>query len=153
MTARPPHHMKIIHTEIDINAPASVIWRHLTDFSSYHQWNTFVTSAEGTLETGERLRITVTPDGAKPMTFRPVVTRFQPNLELRWLGRLAGLPFLFTGEHSYRMESIDKSVTRFVQEECFRGILVPIVWKSMSAGTRAGFEKMNLDLKKRSEDG
>lgn len=145
--------MKTIHTQIDIEAPASTVWRHLTDFSSYHQWNTFVTSAEGSLKTGERLKITVTPTGARPMTFRPVVTRFEPDVELSWKGKLAGLPFLFTGEHIFRLERLHESVTRFVQEERFYGILVSFVWNSMSVNTKSGFEEMNLALKRRAENG
>jgi hypothetical protein len=145
--------MKKIHTEIDIGAPASIVWRHLTEFSNYPHWNTFITFAEGNLGSGEQLKITVVPAGGRPMTFRPFVTRFQPNVELCWLGKLAGLPFLFTGEHCFWLKRLNRSATRFVQEECFRGILVPLVWKSMSVGTRSGFEEMNLALKRRAEDG
>ncbi len=33
--------MKEIHTEIEINAPAGKVWRVLTDFPSYPEWNPF----------------------------------------------------------------------------------------------------------------
>ena len=145
--------MKIIQTEIEINAPVATVWRHLIDFSVYPQWNPFITSAEGDPEADARLKITVVPQGGKPMTFRPVVTRFYPESELRWVGRLGGLSFLFEGEHYFRLEAVGEGVTHFAQSEEFRGVLVPFVWKSMSKGTRAGFEEMNLALKKRSENG
>jgi uncharacterized membrane protein len=34
--------MKEIHTEIEINAPAEKVWRVLTDFAAYPEWNPFV---------------------------------------------------------------------------------------------------------------
>ena len=144
--------MKTIYTEIEINAPAATIWRHLTDFSSYPHWNPLIISAEGGLEAGGRLKVTVAPPEARPMTFRPVVTRFDPNKELRWVGKLGGIPFLFVGEHCFRVEPVQGTVTRFIQSEYFSGLLVPVVWRSMSKSTKAGFEGMNYALKKRSEN-
>lgn len=145
--------MKTIHTEININAPAATVWRHLTDFSSFPQWNPLVTSAEGDLRVGGRLKVTIAPPEARPMTFRPVVTRLEPNAELRWLGKLGGVPFLFEGEHCFELIATGDETTRLVQSENFRGLLVPLVWKSMSQSTRAGFEGMNYALKKRAENG
>jgi uncharacterized protein YndB with AHSA1/START domain len=31
--------MKEIHTEIEINASAEKVWRVLTDFAAYSEWN------------------------------------------------------------------------------------------------------------------
>ena len=39
--------MKEIHTEIEINAPAEKIWKVLTDFAAYPEWNPFVRRGEG----------------------------------------------------------------------------------------------------------
>ncbi len=39
--------MKVIHTEIEINAPAEAVWRVLTDFAAYPEWNPFVPPSGG----------------------------------------------------------------------------------------------------------
>ena len=39
--------MKVIHTEIEINAPASRVWEILTDFGSFPQWNPFIRQVSG----------------------------------------------------------------------------------------------------------
>jgi hypothetical protein len=42
---------------------------------------------------------------------------------------------------------------RLVQRERFRGILVPLVWRTLDRDTRRGFEAMNQALKQRVERG
>jgi Polyketide cyclase / dehydrase and lipid transport len=39
--------MKEIHTEIEINAPGESVWRALTDFAAYPEWNPFIRRVEG----------------------------------------------------------------------------------------------------------
>jgi hypothetical protein len=83
------------------------------------------------------------------MTFTPTLQRVDPNRELRWLGRFF-LPKLFDGEHIFELHP-RKGGTRFVQRENFGGLLVPLLWGSMKAPTRRGFEAMNEALKARAE--
>ena len=84
------------------------------------------------------------------MTFMPTVIRAAPNEELRWLGRLL-LPGVFDGEHCFQLTPTADSGTRFVQREVFRGLLVPLLWKSIATNIRRGFEAMNAALKERAE--
>ncbi len=67
------------------------------------------------------------------------------------MGRLR-LPGLFDGEHIYEIAPLAESGVRFVQREEFRGVLVPLRWKSLETNTRQGFEAMNAALKKRAEE-
>jgi len=71
-----------------------------------------------------------------------------PNRELRWLGRL-GLPRLFDGEHIFQIEPLGPIRSRFVQRERFRGLLVPLLARSLSRDARRGFEEMNRALRER----
>jgi hypothetical protein len=74
---------------------------------------------------------------------------FSEEKGIRWLGRL-WIPGLFDGEHSFSMiRNPDGSVT-FVQAETFRGILVPLLKRSLEKDTKRGFEEMNRALKARS---
>lgn len=143
--------MKSLRTGTHIAAPPETVWRILTDFARYPEWNSFIPHAEGAIREGERLEVRIEPPGGRGMTFRPTLTRVTPNRELRWLGRL-WVPKLFDGEHIFELHPDGEGGTRFVQRENFGGLLVPLVWRSLEASTRRGFEAMNAVLKERAED-
>ena len=147
-----PFPMKSIHSQIQIHATAEKVWQVLTDLNAYPQWNPFITSAKGEILTGSRLRIRIAPPGSKAMTFRPIITAVDPGCELRWRGRLL-LPGLFDGEHIFKIQPLDGNRILFVQAENFTGLLVPLVWGKLNAGTRQGFELMNTALKRTIEEG
>ncbi len=140
-----------LHTEIEIAAPAEIVWRILTDLSAYPDWNPFLVRVDGEIVEGARLEVTFAPPGGKPMTMRPTVLRVTPGRHFAWLGRLAGVPKLFDGEHSFAIEPLDGGRVRFVQSEKFAGILVPFLRKMLNTSTRAGFEALNAAIKGRAE--
>ncbi len=142
--------MKELHTEIEIHAAPAVVWQVLTDLPLFEEWNPFVTLASGKVEVGEQLSVHMEPPGGKPMTFRPTVTRVVAQKEFRWLGHLL-FRGLFDGEHIFELEPLAEGRLRFVHREKFRGVLVPLLWKSLDTNARAGFEAMNRALKERAE--
>ena len=97
--------MKEIHTEIEINASPERIWKVLTDFPAYPEWNPFVREIDGQLVTGAKLKVVLQPPGGKGMTFRPKVLKVEPNREFRWLGQLL-IHGLFDGEHFFHHRSL-----------------------------------------------
>ncbi len=142
--------MKELRTEIEINATAERVWQVLTDFASFPEWNPFIRRASGEARPGARLEVFIQPTGANGMTFRPTVLRAEQNRELRWLGRLL-IPGLFDGEHIFTIESLGENQVRFVQQEKFRGLLVPLMARGLDRDTRRGFEEMNQAIKERAE--
>ena len=106
--------MKVLHSEIEIDAPAERVWRMLTDFASYSQWNPFIRTISGQPTKGERLEVRIEPPGGRGMTFKPKVLTAEPNRELRWLGHLL-VPELFDGEHSFIIQPLEENRVRFVQ--------------------------------------
>jgi len=144
--------MKEIRTEITINATPERVWTVLTDFTSFPQWNPFITSAEGDLTPGHTLIVRLQSPGGKGMTFKPKVLVAEPNKELRWLGQL-GMSGIFDGEHYFVIEAADNGGIRFIQGERFRGILVPILsFMGMLNNTLQGFSNLNQALKARAEE-
>jgi len=143
--------MKELRTEIDINAPAERVWRHLTDFAAFPEWNPFIPWIRGELRAGSRLEVLLQASGTKGMTFRPTVRKVEPNRELRWLGHLA-IPGLFDGEHIFEITPTGNDRVRFVQREEFHGLLVPLLRRSLDRDTRRGFEEMNRALRARAEE-
>ena len=143
--------MREIRTEIEIGAPPQQVWAVLADILRHAEWNPFIRSITGELKVGARLAVRIQPPDGKAMTFKPVLLNVVPNEELRWLGRLL-LPGIFDGEHIFELTPIENGErTRFVQREEFRGVLVPLLWKSLDTDTRGGFEAMNQVLKERVE--
>ena len=141
---------KELRSEIDIHATAERVWQILTDFDAYPDWNPFLVRASGRPRQGERLNLRMQPVGGRGMTFRPTVIEASPGRRLRWLGRLL-VPGIFDGEHSFTIEAVGEGKVRLIQEEQFRGILVPLLWRSLQRRTLPAFEQMNLALKKRAE--
>jgi hypothetical protein len=139
-----------IQTEIEIDAPAEVVWQILVDFGRHPEWNPFIEAISGEPKQGSRLSLTVRPPGGRAMSFGPTVLAAEEARELRWLGRV-GLPRIFDGEHRFVLEPLGAERVRLVHAECFRGVLVPLLWRGLETRTREGFEQMNRALKERAE--
>ncbi len=142
--------MKELFTEIEIAASPERVWQILVDFSQFPAWNPFIKKAEGEIKEGNRLKVHLAPPGGTGMTFDPVVKRVILHREFCWLGHLI-IPGLFDGEHIFEILPTDNGEVRFVQRETFRGILVPLFWKSLETSTKQGFQDMNAALKQRAE--
>jgi hypothetical protein len=142
--------MKELRSDIEVNASAERVWRILTDFASFPQWNPFMRRASGEIKKGAKLEVNLQPTGARSITFRPTVLNVEVNRELSWLGRL-WIPRLFDGEHILAIEPLGDNRVRFVQREIFRGLFVPFLSRSLDKDTRRGFDEMNKALKARAE--
>jgi hypothetical protein len=92
------------------------------------------------------------PAGGRAMTFRPTVLEATEGRRLRWLGHLL-VAGLFDGEHSFTIRPLGDGRVRLVQQEDFRGLLVPLLAGSLDRRTLPGFEQMNQALKRRAEHG
>ena len=143
---------KEIRSEIEIQASPEAVWKALTDFESFREWNVFMSPVVGQAEEGAKLRVQIRPPGRKAMAFRPRVTKIVSNRELRWLGRL-WIPGLLEGEHIFEIEPLGPERVRFVQREVFSGLLVPLMAKRIEEQTLPGFGEMNRALKERVETG
>ncbi len=138
-----------IRTELEIAAPASQVWRILTDFPSYGEWNPFITEIAGELAVDGKLRVLLSLPEARDLRIRPQLLRCEENRELCWRGHFL-FPGLFDGEHFFRLESVAEDRTRFIQGENFSGVLVRFTGRSITLAAR-GFVYMNQALKRRAE--
>jgi hypothetical protein len=141
--------VRVLRRDVEIEASADRVWRVLTDFPAYPEWNPFITRIEGEPQVGARLEVRIEPPGGRAMTLRPRVVEAEPGSEFRWLGRFLA-PGIFDGEHSFRIEPLSEGRVRLVQEESFRGALVGLVG-GVLAKTERGFDAMNQALKARAE--
>ncbi len=141
---------KTITSEIEINATAEKIWKILTDFEAYPEWNPFIVSLQGPVATNQKFNVKIKPVNGQAMTFKPTVLVYEPNKEFRWLGHLL-FNGLFDGEHSFRIIELNPNKCNFIQSETFKGILVPLFKTMLEVNTFEGFKLMNSRLKELAE--
>jgi hypothetical protein len=136
-----------LRTEIDIEAAPDEVWAELIDLPAYASWNPFITTAAGTAEVGSRLTLRMQPPEGRATTFRPRVTAVSTGRTLEWLGHL-GVPGVFDGRHRFDLVATDRG-THMTQSESFRGLLVRPLRGMLDGRTKAGFEAMNIALRRR----
>lgn len=142
--------MRLIEAEIEIDAPPSAVWAALIGFADYPEWNPFIREASGELTVRSLLTLRMFPgDGGRPRTFTPTLRAVRENEELRWLGKMS-TPGLFSGEHAFELTPLPGDRTRLVHSERFKGLLVPVLRKTLDQ-TERDFVALIEALKKRVE--
>ena len=79
--------MRSIRTEIIINASREAVWKELTTFSKYKEWNPFIVDVQGEAIAGTKLRNTLR-SANKNIVFKPRLLEVEPLRKLTWLGHL-----------------------------------------------------------------
>ncbi len=141
--------MNEILTHIEIKASAEEVWKVLTDFDAYFEWNSMMTPEGDVLQPGARIRVRVRMGKWIRFTFRPTIRRADPGRELAWRGRLPAR--LLQGIHTFAIEPLAGDRVRFVHREVFSGFLVPIYMWLMGGWATRAYSKMNRELKTRAE--
>ena len=141
---------RTIRSAIEIRAPLDSVWRILTDFSAYPEWNPHIRKVLGTPVVGGRITIDSRPPGGRAFVLRPVVIKWSPPTELRWRGTVISRR-LFSGEHGFRVEELSSGRIRFHQDETFTGLFVPLYARMRLERTREGFSRVNEALRERAE--
>jgi hypothetical protein len=138
---------------VDIDATPERVWEVLTDVHAWPQWNRFITRAEGTFAVGERVSLTVPPLNAfLRVSLRLTVLEVTPCRRLRFglaMARL-GIPGLFSTEHTLTLSDEGGGV-RLWEDAQFRGLLVPLVSRSLNRVHSSAFDATNAALKDRIE--
>jgi hypothetical protein len=142
--------VKEVRSEIVINSYPENVWKILTDFATYDQWNPFINKIIGLPREGDKIDIYIETPSGKKRKYSPRVTKVEEARELRWFGK-SSLPGLLNAEHIFTIEEIQPQQVRFVQLEVFDGLLSGLFGKGMDSDVKQGFEDMNYALKKHAE--
>jgi hypothetical protein len=139
--------MPTIVTDASIAATPAEVWRVLTDFDAYEQWNPMMRSIRGRAEVGARLQLRFALRvGGRAYGAPARVFAAEPERELRWGG---GVPGLLRIEHWVRL-SPEGGGTRIEHGESFGGLLAGIGLKLIGLD-EAPYRAMNQALKERVE--
>ncbi len=134
-----------IKTQVNIDAPSSVVWSVLTDFSGFRDWNPMVTDAEGAATEGSTAKLHYRSSVGLPLQFEVKITRAEPDRELRWIGSRLGI----SGDHYFQLTP-SQGATHFVHGEIFRGRLAGPLGLLFRAQLPV-FEAFNRALKRAAE--
>ena len=99
---------------------------------------------------GSTIQVFIKPPNSNGMKFKPEILKYEPEKEIRWLGKL-WIPKIFDGEHSLTIKKIEENKVLFIQKEQFNGLLVPL-FTNMLKDTKLGFQMMNQKLKQKAEE-
>jgi hypothetical protein len=142
--------VKEVSAEIEINSYPESVWKILTDFATYDQWNPFINKIIGLPAEGSKIDIYIETPSGKNRKYSPRITKVEEGRELRWSGK-SSLPGFLNAEHIFIIEELRPERVRFIQREMFNGLLTRIFGKGVDIDIRQGFEDMNDALKKRAE--
>jgi len=143
--------MRQIHTHIDIEAPASVVWGILSDFGMYRRWNPLIRGILGHAESGRRIEVRLAAPPGADVAARLTIVYLRRDQAMTWLEWWV-VPGLFASERRFRIEALQGGAVRFHHGEQVRGVMVPLLGRRRQLRGRAGFEAMNTALKQRAED-
>jgi len=124
---------------IDINADASIVWALLTKASDYPRWNSTVTSIEGNIAPGGKIKLKSTLDAKR--TFKLKVLEFEMNKKLVWGDG--------QGKRVYTLTKNNNGIT-FSMTEKIGGLMFPMYTKMIPSFDKS-FEQFADDLKKEAE--
>src|SRR5690606_40996364 len=93
---------KEIKTEIVIHSSPEKIWKILTDFENYPNWNPFITYINGNVEKGNKIVVNINPPNGSKMVFKPTILTIIENKELVWQGKVL-FKGLFDGTHKFEL--------------------------------------------------
>jgi hypothetical protein len=142
--------VKEVRSEIEINSYPESVWKILTDFATYDQWNPFINKIIGLPTEGSKIDIYIETPSGKNRKYSPRITKVEEGRELRWFGK-SSLPGFLNAEHIFTIEELQTESVRFIQREVFDGLLTRLFGKGLDTDVMQGFQDMNGALKKRAE--
>lgn len=123
-----------------IEADAAIIWALLTNAEDFPRWNSTITSLEGDIRLGEKIRLKSTLDEKR--TFKIKVKEFVPEKRMVWGDGKGKRVFLLSPEEGGKI--------RFTMDEKMGGMMFPLYAKYIPPFDEA-FEDFAADLKKEAE--
>jgi hypothetical protein len=134
----------VCRVDVDIQAPAERIWQLLTTAKDIARWNSTVSSIEGEIGEGERIRLKVP---GTDRVFTPTISGIVRCEKMTWTG---GFAPMFKGVRTFELTSGHGGFTRFAMQEHFSGLMLPFVKRSLPDFGPI-FERYASDLKREAE--
>ncbi|NOT36678.1 MAG: SRPBCC domain-containing protein [Saprospiraceae bacterium] len=125
---------------VEINADPGIVWALLTNASDYPRWNSTITSIEGEIKLGNKIKLKSYLDPKR--TFKLKVKEFVPNQKLSWGDG--------KGTRIYTIQKTSGNMLTFSMVEKIGGFMFPM-YKKYIPPFDESFEKFAADIKKEAE--
>lgn len=142
--------MKIVRTEITIDAPPQTVWSILDDLRRYPEWNRVLARIAGRTTVGRALDGEISFSDGSSFQFAPVISCIVGARELRWYSEVPGEP-VTRAEHFFILTPTANGGTHLLHCESFDGPMADMIWPLMERAGRPDYEAMNVALKQRAE--
>ena len=136
----------MVKTEIAINASPEIVWRVLTRFRKWDEWNPVINRIryQRGAETG-RISIRLLP-WVPRFSVQVEVIDLRDRSQFGWRACLLSSR-IFQGEHLFALIVSNQRSVRFVQTETYSGALAPVIGPFLKPLSRQAFQRMDACLK------
>ena len=138
-----------IEEKVIIEQPFDLVWNEFKHTFLNSNWNKMLYTQNFPKYVGEVLPVTVIIKKYK-IKMKPKIISIHTGY-LQWEGKLY-INGLFNGKHTFILRKIDEHTTEFRQSEEFKGILIPLFYKTIILPTQNNFKEMNIAFKRYIEE-
>lgn len=126
-----------------INTYHKILFKIVTDFERYREWNTIITDAKGKLIEGNQLQLNMKINGTIKR-FTPIVTFKTMNRNFK-LSKTIISKRIAELTNTFEFIPLNDNRTKFIQTWTGCGILMKIIWPQVKTSL-SHFEIFNHDL-------
>ena len=139
--------MKEYKIEIEVSASKETVWKAITDFENYPNWNSVLVMKENdSLIIGEKFDVTINNPNGKHSKFKATATSKEDCQSFSATATTIGKWF-FETTHYFIINEIDKEHIIFIQKWELKGIIASMFHKQIFKELEV-FIQMNSDLQK-----
>jgi len=142
--------MRVLETDIKIDAPPQTVWSIMDDLERYPEWNAAVPELAGRTTVDEIVRGRLTLPNMPEIPLSPTLIRIVGARELRWI-TISPNPGEFSAEHIFILKPTEDGGTHLYHNEIFDGAIVEGMWPALDTNARQAYNDLNKALKKRAE--
>ena len=144
--------MKEYKIEIAVNASKEKVWKVITNFKDYPEWNSVLQMENNdSLIVGDRFDVSIKKPNNKQSNFKAVAISKDPYGSFAAKQKMLGKWF-FQATHYFIIEEIDQENSKFIQLWELKGVVAALFRKQIFRELEE-FEKMNSELKRYIENG
>lgn len=137
---------------IRINAPAELVWKVLTDFSAYPDWNPFSVKAHSTLVLGEPVNLYIARGRSEKLMRQSFVLEIlEPPRKIAWRLPKMGHKLLFNAYREQTINPSSETSCTYSTSDTFAGLIAGKIYKAQGQWVEKNFNKMAQALKLRCE--
>jgi hypothetical protein len=142
--------MTVYRTTFSIGASAATVWKVLTEFERYPEWNPSLKSISGELRPGATVALTLGMPGRPSPKVKARLGDVAVGRRLTWHGN-AGADWLFAGDREFVIDEQPDATVLVTHTEDVHGALSPIFRALMGGAIQRSHDAFNAALKDRSE--